>query len=77
MAALASTLAEARTQLDRVRTTPLAAADAILRLEDAGAQIGRLQIGCCAPKRLPLYARMLENLTTAQLTLNSATGHAH
>ena len=36
-------------------------------LEDAGAQVGRLQVGCCAPGRLPLYAEVLESLTRARL----------
>ena len=36
-------------------------------LEDAGAQVGRLQVGCCALARLPLYAELLEALTRARL----------
>ncbi len=46
-------------------------------LEDAGAQVGRLQVGCCAPNRIPLYARVLEGLTTAQLAVNQALGEGH
>jgi len=46
-------------------------------LEDAGAQVGRLQVGCCAPDRIPLFARILEGLTTAQLAVNKALGQAH
>ena len=36
-------------------------------LEDAGSQVGSLQVGCCAPGRLPLYADVLEALTRARL----------
>lgn len=41
-------------------------------LEEAGGMIGALQVGCCAPDRLPLYARMLAGLTTVQLELGRA-----
>lgn len=53
-------------------------ADRLLtRLEDVGACIGRLQIGCCAPNRLPLYAEMLEKLTIVQLAVNRSLDRAH
>lgn len=50
---------------------------AISLLEDAGGQVGRLQVGCCAPARLPLYARMLEDFANAQLSINKARGAGH
>ena len=77
MKALAETLAEARAQLDGMGHDPAVAEAALDHLEDAGAQIGRLQVGCCAPNRMPLYARQLENLTTAQRTINGALGRGH
>lgn len=36
-------------------------------LDRIGAKIGELQVGCCAPARMPLYADTLENLTGVQL----------
>lgn len=44
------------------------------RLEDAGARVGRLQVICCTPVRIPLYARMLEKLTEIQLQVSKAMG---
>ena len=38
-------------------------------IEDAGATVGALQVGCCAPNRLPLYGRILDRLTAVQLEL--------
>jgi hypothetical protein len=77
MKALAETLAEARSGLDGLGHDPVVAEEALHHLEDAGAQIGRLQVTCCAPSRMPLYARQLESLTTAQRTINGALGRGH
>ena len=73
MEALGRTLAQARTRLDHVGSDAAATGVVLAELEDAGAQIGRLQIGCCAPARMPLYASMLKGLTSVQLTVNRAT----
>jgi hypothetical protein len=77
MKALAGTLGEARTALGRVGSTQGAEDQALALMEDVGGQVGSLQVGCCTPKRLPLYARILENLTTAQITLAKALGRGH
>ncbi|MDF1596022.1 MAG: hypothetical protein P1T08_07995 [Acidimicrobiia bacterium] len=77
MKALAHTLTEARAGLHRTDDDPAAADVALVHLEDAGAQVGRLQVGCCTPDRLPLYAGLLEGLATAQLTLNRVRGQGH
>lgn len=69
MAKLAETVADARRGLDDVDADQTLAANVLAHLEDAGAQIGSLQVGCCAPARMPLYATFLENLTQAQLSL--------
>ena len=61
----------------RVEDDPGAAGEATAFLEEAGAQIGRLQVTCCTPKRLPLYTRILTGLTTIHLTLDQARGAAH
>ncbi len=77
MKRLAMTLSEARSEIDALTGDPERAATAINQLEDAGAQVGRLQVGCCAPNRLPLYAELLEGLTTAQLEVNRSLGQGH
>ncbi len=74
MQALGDALARIRTALEGIVDDHDAAAVALLHMEDVGAEIGRLQVACCAPNRLPLYARILENLTTAQRAVNQATG---
>lgn len=77
IAALASTVAQARSGLMTLDGS-VAVADLVLGyLEDAGGQTGVLQVGCCAPNRLPLYARVLENLTTAQRSINVSVGRGH
>lgn len=77
MKALSKTLGAARKGLAAGVMKPDAAEQVLTLLEDAGAQVGRLQVGCCAPKRLPLYAEILEGLTTAQLTIKSEVGSGH
>lgn len=74
MKALVDTLDAARAELERVGREDHASNEALARLADAGAQIGWLQVGCCAPSRLPLYHTMLGGLTKAQRTLAKATG---
>lgn len=70
-------MATLRTKLDGVREllaeapTDAVPGDAALSgLEQAGAMIGALQVGCCAPDRLPLYTRMLDQLTEIQIGIN-------
>lgn len=61
MEALAETLTDARGRLDRV--TDRESAEAVIGvLEEAGGQLGFLQVACCAPSRTPLYTETLENL---------------
>jgi hypothetical protein len=75
MKALGSVLAEARSGLEDAFGDEGSAAMA--SLEEAGARVGRLQVGCCAPSRLPFYAQILEGLTNAQIDLNRALGRGH
>ena len=77
MIELATTLGEARRRLDDVPSNPGLAQQAIAQLESAGAQVGRLQVGCCAPSRMPLYVTILAALTEAQLRLNASLGTGH
>ncbi len=70
MAELGATLTEARVKLRAATVHPETAGPAALEvLEQAGSQVGRLQVTCCVPDRMPLYAEILENLTKAQMTL--------
>lgn len=62
-------MADLADRLDLVRhriATGADVNDVVAELEAAGAAIGALQIGCCAPNRLPRYAGMLRELTTVQ-----------
>ncbi len=77
MEKLAATLSAARERLATVATARSEADALMLTLEEAGSQLGRLQVGCCAPARLPLYARVLEDLTQVQLQVNRHLGRAH
>ncbi len=69
-------LRKAATTLDAV-ADPSVTGIVLATLEDAGAQVGRLQFGCCAPSRIPLYAPLPEGPTTAQLAVNKALGRPH
>jgi hypothetical protein len=73
MKALGDTLNVARSELG----DPEAADIALAHLEDVGAQVGRLQVGCCAPARMPLYASFLEGLMTAQRSIKATRGDGH
>jgi hypothetical protein len=77
MKRLATTLSQARSDIAGLTDDPGSATTAIDHLEDAGAQVGRLQVGCCTPNRLPLYVELLEGLTTAQLEINRTLGQGH
>jgi hypothetical protein len=46
-------------------------------LADIGARLGFLQVGCCAPVRMPLYADALRHLNNVQLGLTQTLGRAH
>lgn len=77
MRALAVALDNARHSVGEVSSDTGGTPAVIATLEEMGAQIGRLQVGCCTEKRMPLYARMLEDLTDAQLALSRAAGTDH
>ncbi len=75
MADLSETLAAIRPEVTPELTASPEALFALL--EDAGGQLGRLQVFCCAENRLPLYARMLDDLTRIQLETNRSLGAGH
>lgn len=51
--------------------------EAVRRLRDVGGAIGSLQVDCCAPARMPLYAETLTHLNTIQLGISKELGRAH
>ncbi len=66
MARLKETLSETRQLVDSVIGDESDAEVTVQVIEGAGAQIGRLQVTCCAPSRMPLYDELLHNLMKVQ-----------
>ena len=77
MRALADSLTASRRALENVTPEGETADGVTAILENMGARIGQLQVGCCTEKRMPLYARMLADLTTTQIAVARATGTNH
>lgn len=77
MEALAATLGAARTRLDELDASTATAAEVIDVIEDAGSQIGRLQVTCCAPARNVLYSSTLQNLADVQRLLKRSFSLEH
>lgn len=77
MERLGETLTRGRSGLELIGEDSDKAGTVIAELEDAGAQLGWLQVGCCAPSRMPLYAAMLTDLMKAQraITREHQLGH--
>lgn len=75
MERLAATLDEARRGLHESAADGGAALFAALT--DAGAQIGVLQVMCCTETRLPLYHRLLDQLTAVQLAVAATSDPRH
>lgn len=46
-------------------------------LEQIGGDVGQLQVACCAPVRMPHYARLLSGLSSVQVSLNRMRGLGH
>ena len=72
MAAIGDALSRARSLIERIPVDGASAEVALGILEEAGAEIGRLQVVCCAPARTPLYASILEGLTRSQIAVNES-----
>jgi hypothetical protein len=64
LAALAAKLTEIRHAAHQPVGVESDVVDSLL--QEAGAMVGALQVGCCAPNRLPLYATLLEQLNVIQ-----------
>jgi len=75
MAAIEEALTAVRRDLDADDQGALDRA--VRRAEEVGAAIGRLQVGCCAPLRMPLYAEALTLLNTIQIGVSKELGRAH
>lgn len=69
METLTSTLTTVRAQLADAAHDPEVAGEVVGLLQEAGAQLGHLQVDCCAPARMKLYATTLENLSKIQRLL--------
>ena len=65
MEKLSDTLERAHSELAQLHDEP-AAPSLVLLLEDAGAQLGSLQVACCSPARNKLYTEALEHLSKTQ-----------
>ncbi len=74
MEALQESMRRVRAGLDSFEAEA-ATRDAMLQeLVDAGGEIGRLQIECCAPGRMPLYSELLAGLSRTQRMITAAGG---
>ena len=74
MEALQGTLSRVRSDIGRLETDPPAYDRVLEELKEAGAEIGKLQIECCAPARMPLYAELLAGLSRTQRMVTAARG---
>lgn len=64
--ALSNTLLAAYTALDQLEGDNANAQSVVDLLEDAGSQLGHLQVACCSPARTKLYSESLERLGRTQ-----------
>jgi hypothetical protein len=65
MERLSDTLDTAYSEMAQLNDEP-AASSVVALLEDAGAQLGSLQVACCSPARNKLYTEALEHLSKTQ-----------
>lgn len=77
MAEIAAILAEARELATDLTEDADDATQLLATLERAGGLIGALQVGCCTEARMPLYATVLDGLTTAQISISRSVGLGH
>jgi hypothetical protein len=77
MEELRRTLAQIRVQLARAHESWLASEATVEVLAEAGEQIGRLQVTCCAPSRMPLYEGLLNHLMQVQRIVKRHAKLAH
>lgn len=71
MEALQATLSDVRKRIKHLSGDASEEREIVDLLAGAGAEIGRLQIECCAPARMPLYAELLAGLSRTQRMVSS------
>lgn len=77
MEAIAGSLASVRSSVAALDGSEVLVAQLIQQLEHTGSQIGTLQVGCCAPARMPLYSKLLTSLTEIQRHAKAQIGQGH
>lgn len=77
MEALSDTLRRARRALGELDGDTDAASEVIAILEEAGAQLGFLQVACCSPARIGLYTNALDRLGKTQRLITRTLGLDH
>ena len=77
MQALADSFTEIRGTLDAAMGSDEGSDKVVIELEGVGAQVGKLQVTCCAPSRSRHYAAILAGLTQVQRALAASRGQGH
>jgi hypothetical protein len=77
MEALSATLQTAHAALSELERDPAGAVHVVTLLEDAGAQLGYLQVACCTPARTKLYSESLRCLGRTQRLIKRSLDIEH
>lgn len=77
MKALAATLEAAHTAVSGLDQNPATAEHVVTLFEDAGAQLGYLQVACCTPARTKLYSESLRCLGRTQRLIKRSLDLGH
>lgn len=77
MEALSATLRKAHEGLADLDGEIEAGGHVVGLLEDAGAQLGYLQVACCSPARVKLYTEALERLGRIQRLISRVLDLEH
>lgn len=77
MEALSATLQTAHAALSELERDPAGAEHVVTLLEDAGAQLGYLQVACCTPARTKLYSESLRCLGRTQRLIKRSLDIEH
>jgi hypothetical protein len=77
MLTIKESISSARADIENATADSDAVGRSLATLEMVGGQLGSLQVGCCAPARMPLYADALRQLTEVQLNVSKSVGQGH
>ncbi|GMQ85401.1 MAG: hypothetical protein BMS9Abin07_0967 [Acidimicrobiia bacterium] len=77
MLAIKEDIALVRAEIEASSDDTEALERALSTLTDIGEQFGYLQVSCCAPARMPLYADALSHLNVAQRKIKRSAGKGH